>query len=190
MIGNDRVKYSSSSEWLSAVRQDELWLLQEKRLLSAGSSDKEVIRTKAKERMGDDTVSIYWDLYDHNVEKTIQEAWDTGMSLVKLKIQAISLLTLEWIEQQTGGRPSMNTKDQSSVVVLQLKPIFFGIEEEAKAFLESIQGMKPTQITAKVNQLVGEQKISELSSHRDLWKVLHDNGYYNKTESNWNMQVK
>lgn len=99
MISNDRAKYSSSSEWLSALRQDEAWLLQEERLLSSGSSDMDALRKKAVERMGDDTVSDYWEIYNHNVEKSIQEAWDTGMSLVKLKIQAIGLLTLEWLER-------------------------------------------------------------------------------------------
>lgn len=86
-------------EWMSALRQDEAWILQEERLLSYGSSGEAAFRTKAVERMGDDTVSDYWEIYNHNVEKTIQEAWDTGMSLVKLKIQAIGLLTLEWLEQ-------------------------------------------------------------------------------------------
>ena len=71
-----------------------------------------------------------------------------------------------------------------------LKPMFFGSEEDAKAFLVSIQGMKATQITDKVNQLVAEKKISELSRHRDLWRVLHGCGIYTPTESNWNQQVK
>ena len=74
-------------------------------------------------------------------------------------------------------------------IVNQLKPIFYGSEEEARAFLASIQGMKPTQITAKVNELVNDRKISALSKNRDLWTVLHDAGIYDKSESNWNMQV-
>jgi hypothetical protein len=75
-------------------------------------------------------------------------------------------------------------------VIEQLKPIFFGVEEEARAILTSIQGMKGTQITAKVNQLVVEKKISDMSQHRELWKVLSDCGFYDKSESNWNQQVK
>lgn len=75
-------------------------------------------------------------------------------------------------------------------VVEKLKPIFYGSESDAEAFLSSIRGMKPKQITDKVNQMVREKKISEMSSHRDLWKVLHDFGIYTPTESNWNMQVK
>ncbi len=93
------------------------------------------------------------------------------------------------VTQQAGQQPKMLSEKEEEVLN-QLKPIFFGSDEEAKAFLVSIQGMKPTQITDKVNQLVGEKKISDLSKHRDLWKVLHDCGIYERSESNWNMQVK
>ena len=93
------------------------------------------------------------------------------------------------VTQQTGRQTeSLSEKDEE--VINQLKPMFYGSEEEAKAFLVSIQGMKPTQITDKVNQLVNEKKISDMSKHRDLWKVLHDCGVYERSESNWNMQVK
>ena len=87
-------------------------------------------------------------------------------------------------------QPSTELDEQQQDVVEKLKPMFYGQTEDAKAFLVSIQGMKPTQITDKVNQLVKEKKISELSKNRDLWKVLHDCGIYGPTESNWNQQVK
>ena len=87
-----------------------------------------------------------------------------------------------------GGTATVATDHQQ--VVERLKPIFFGVEEEARAFFMQIQGMKATQITAKVNQLVVEKKISDMSQHRDLWTVLHDCGLYDKSESNWNQQVK
>ena len=92
------------------------------------------------------------------------------------------------ITQQTGQQPKSLSEEEKDIVN-QLKPMFFGSEEEAKAFLTSIQGMKPTQITNKVNQLVSEKKISGMSRHRDLWKVMHDCCIYDKTESNWNQQV-
>lgn len=91
---------------------------------------------------------------------------------------------------QNPVQPSTELDEQQQDVVEKLKPMFYGQTEDAKAFLVSIQGMKPTQITAKVNQLVSEKKISEMSRKRDLWKVLHDCGIYNKTEPNWNSQVK
>ena len=91
---------------------------------------------------------------------------------------------------QTPAQPSAELDEQQKDVVERLRPIFYGQIDDAKAFLVSIQGMKPTQIIDKVNQLVKAKKISEMSKHRDLWKVLHDCGIYNKSESNWNQQVK
>ena len=90
---------------------------------------------------------------------------------------------------QNPVQPSTELDEQQDVVE-KLKPMFYGQIEDAKAFLVSIQGMKPTQITDKVNQLVSDKKISDMSKHRDLWKVLHDCGIYDKSESNWNQQVK
>ena len=91
---------------------------------------------------------------------------------------------------QNPVQPSTELDEQQQDVVEKLKPMFYGQIEDAKAFLVSIQGMKPTQITDKVNQLVSDKKISDMSKHRDLWKVLHDSGIYDKSESNWNQQVK
>jgi hypothetical protein len=91
---------------------------------------------------------------------------------------------------QNPVQPSAQLDEQQQDVVEKLKPMFYGQVEDAKAFLVSIQGMKPTQITDKVNQLVSDKKISDMSKHRDLWKVLHDCGIYDKSESNWNQQVK
>ena len=93
-------------------------------------------------------------------------------------------------EQKNDVSQPQGLDEQLQEVVDRLKPIFFGIEDDAREFLVSIQGMKPTQITDKVNQLVREKKISDMSKHRDLWKVLHDSGIYDKSESNWNQQVK
>lgn len=80
-------------------------------------------------------------------------------------------------------------QDMEESLASRLAPIFYGNEQEAEDFLAGIEGMKPKEITAKVNQLVREGKISKLSCRRDLWKVLHDSGLYKPTESNWNQQV-
>lgn len=79
--------------------------------------------------------------------------------------------------------------EQEKDIVDQLTPLFFGNEAEAKSFLTSINGMNPREITALVSKLVKERKISDLSCHRPLYKVLHNCGIYMRTESNWNNQV-
>ncbi|MBR1521430.1 MAG: hypothetical protein IJ635_09360 [Bacteroidaceae bacterium] len=75
-------------------------------------------------------------------------------------------------------------------VVRRLVPIFYGDEDEARAFVDCIRGMRPRQVTERVNQLVRERKISDASKHRRLWEVLSGAGLYGKSESNWNSQVK
>ena len=90
------------------------------------------------------------------------------------------------------GQPCVAEKEstENTTLTAKVKPMFYGDEREANNFLNRIQGMKPTQITALVNQLVKEKKLSDLSCHRDLWQVLHDEGLYTKSESNWNQQVR
>lgn len=191
MMSNIRADYGSASEWLSALRQDGLWLSQLQRLQAPADSNISVSREEIMQQIGQGDTFHLWNICQHKVEPVVEEVWEIAeLSLIKLKIQTIGMLSMEWLEQHEDGGQGSDAEDATDAIIDRLKPIFYGSEQDAKAFLESIQGMKPTQITAKVNQLVGEQKISELSSHRDLWKVLHDNGYYNKTESNWNMQVK
>ena len=191
MMSNIRADYGSASEWLSALRQDGLWLSQLQRLQAPADSNISVSREEIMQQIGQGDTFHLWNICQHKVDPVVEEVWEIAeLSLIKLKIQTIGMLSMEWLEQHEDGGQGSDAEDATDAIIDRLKPIFYGSEQDAKAFLESIQGMKPTQITAKVNQLVGEQKISELSSHRDLWKVLHDNGYYNKTESNWNMQVK
>lgn len=79
---------------------------------------------------------------------------------------------------------------EEDALLVQLQPMFYGSEDNAKTFLGSIQGMKGKQITDMVNMMIAEKKLSELSCHRDLYTVLHDAGIYDKSESNWNMQVR
>ena len=89
----------------------------------------------------------------------------------------------------TATLPTAPSPCDADIVNL-LKPIFFGIESEARQFLSDIRGMRPSQVTEKVNILVGERKISTLSKGRALWKVLYGCGLYDKSETNWNRQVK
>lgn len=94
------------------------------------------------------------------------------------------------IVQRGADNSSAMLDEQQRAIIEKLRPIFYGIEEEAKNFLLSIQNATPRQIADTVNQMVKDGKISELSSHRPLWKVLHDCGLYDRSESNWNTYVK
>ena len=93
--------------------------------------------------------------------------------------------------KNSGDKQSQATLDeQQAATVEKLKPLFFGIEQEARAFLIAIQGMKPIQITEQVNRLVTDGKLSELSRKRVLYSILHDANLYEPSEQNWCSQVK
>ena len=191
MMSNNRADYGSAAEWLSALRKDALWLSQLQRLQAPADSCISVGREEIMQQIGQGDTYYLWNICQHKVEPVVEEVWGAGeLSLIKLKIQTIGMLSIEWLEQHEGTNQGSHAEDATDAIIDRLKPIFYGSEQEARAFLESIQNVKPTQITDKVNQLVDEKKISELSSHRDLWKVLHDFDLYKRTEANWNMQVK
>lgn len=93
------------------------------------------------------------------------------------------------VSYEAAPKTAELTEEQENTVA-RLKPIFYGDEEEARAFLLRVQDMKAIQITTLVNTLVSEKKISEMSRHRELYTVLNGCGIYDKSESNWNQQVK
>ena len=182
MMSHNRKDYVSASAWLARLRQDDLWYSQLQQLQNP-TGNRETLYAAALRKIGNTETFELWDSYQHKVEPVVTEIWETELSLVSLKIQTIGMLSIEWLEKH------VTTDTQNSEIIKKLKPIFMGNEQEAKAFLDYIQGLEPRQITAKVNQLVEEKKISELSRKHDLYTVLFDAGIYTKTESNWNMQV-
>ncbi len=104
--------------------------------------------------------------------------------------QHVTIVSREHESAACADESSAMLDEHQREIIEKLRPIFYGIEEEAKNFLLSIQNATPRQIADMVNQMVKDGKISELSSHRPLWKVLHDCGLYDRSESNWNTYVK
>ena len=131
MMSSNRGDYASASEWISALRQDEAWLSQQQRLQASAPDDADIHKEDALRRIGKGETFEFWEIYRHQVEPVICEVWEIAeLTLPKLKIQAIGMLSMEWIEQHTP----MGLCDQQQGVVERLKPIFYGSEEEAKAF--------------------------------------------------------
>ena len=65
----------------------------------------------------------------------------------------------------------------------------FYSREDAEDFMSSIQGLRGTEITAKVRQFARERRISDMSCYKPLWEALHELGIYKYTLSNWNQQI-
>lgn len=104
MMSGNRGDYASASEWLSALRQDVAWLSQQQRLQDSSESDFNIHRDDAIRRIGNGETYEFWDIYQHKVEPVVEEVWQIAeLSLIKLKIQAIGMLSIEWLEQHGGN---------------------------------------------------------------------------------------
>ena len=117
MISNSRADYGSADEWLSALMQDDLWQTQLQQLRSSAPHDASTLRDRAYEKLGKGETYGFWDSYNHQVAPVVREVWEIAeLSLPKLKIQTIGMLSLEWLELQAaaGARVSEKTKNPSS----------------------------------------------------------------------------
>lgn len=113
MSGN-RDDYSSPAEWLSMIRQDGGWLQQREFLESSlDSGDINARREAAINWIGKGETLGFWEIYRHKVEPVVAEVWEiSDLTLAKLKIQTIGMLSIEWIEQHAKSghrdRPDLN----------------------------------------------------------------------------------
>ena len=102
MMSSNRKEYGSAAEWLSALRQDDAWLSQLQRLQSSAAGDNSTDRDDAMRRIGRGETFEFWEIYRHQVAPVVAEVWEIAeLSLPKLKIQAIGMLSMEWLEQHT-----------------------------------------------------------------------------------------
>ena len=71
-----------------------------------------------------------------------------------------------------------------------LLPMFKGNRENLRQFFAEVRGLRPTQITAQVNEWVKDGRISKECTMKDLWSTLKKMELYGKTYQAWNKQVK
>ena len=98
MMSNNREDYGSASEWLSVLRNDELWRSQLQQLQDP-AGDGDALHSAALRKIGQGDTFELWDSYRHQVEPVVTEVWGIAeLSLIKLKIQTIGMLSIEWLE--------------------------------------------------------------------------------------------
>lgn len=90
----------------------------------------------------------------------------------------------------TDGKKNNGAGDEEQELTDMLSPFFFDEEEEATKFIKDIKGKKATDVTAAVNTLLRKGKISKAMCYKPLYDILHHYGFYDKTLSNWNGQIK
>ena len=163
MMSSSRGDYASASEWLSALRQDDAWVSQQQRLETSTAADTIVHQNDALRRIGQGYTFEFWEIYGHQVEPVISEVWDIAeLSLPKLKIQAIGMLSMEWIEQRSCGGQSVPGKLTS---------------KEAKKLMESLmsedlltEDWQPKELSGPERALVAKAVCERLKINA-VWQV-------------------
>ena len=109
MISNEYRDYASASEWLSALKQDEAWLSQLRKLQSSKPADIKAHQEDAIRRIGMGETFEFWGIYDHRTEPVVTEMWMSSLTLSRLKIQTIGMLSMEWMENHAADSQTVLT---------------------------------------------------------------------------------
>jgi hypothetical protein len=167
MMSNNRASFGSASEWLSTLRQDESWLSQLQRLQAPADSSISVSRDELLEQIGQGDTLFLWNIYQHKVEPVVTEVWEIAeLSLVKLKIQTIGMLSIEWLEQHasTDGVPSDKASDKAKKSAPKKKAAMPQKHRETMTFGRK-KGLMEGHITLLYNILFEEGWIDGAEAH-------------------------
>lgn len=179
MMSNNRGDYASASAWLSALRQDGLWLSQLQQLQDP-KADLGALREAALRKIGQGLTFEFWDSYRHQVEPVVTEVWELDeLTLPKLKIQAIGMLTLEWLEQlTTTTKATKLDADEARKYWLRL---------EKAGFVDARHALMP-ETTRKQAMYIAEL-FAEKIGIKSKWKTFEQLwGISNLAQEKWEMQ--
>ena len=179
MMSNNRGEYASPSLWLSALRQDGLWLSQLQQLQDP-KADISALREVAMRKIGQGLTFEFWDSYRHQVEPVVMEVWGIEeLTLPKLKIQTIGMLSMEWIEQQ------MTTTKKTKLESDEAKKYWLRLEEAG--FTDANCALMP-ETTRKQAMYIAELFAEKLGI-KSKWKIFEQLwGISNLAQEKWDMQ--
>lgn len=163
MMSNNRAEYGSAAEWLAALRQDDAWLCQLQRLKDSSASDVSDHHDDAMRRIGNGETYEFWDIYQHKVEPVIAEVWEIAeLSLIKLKIQAIGMLSIEWLEQNAGSNHDVPEKLKTD----EAKELMEGLVDEGLLS----KSWQPLNLSGTERALVAKAVCEHLNIN-EVWQV-------------------
>ena len=179
MMSNSRGEYASPSLWLSALRQDGLWLSQLQQLQDP-KADISALREVAMRKIGQGLTFEFWDSYRHQVEPVVMEVWGIEeLTLPKLKIQTIGMLSMEWIEQQ------MTTTKKTKLESDEAKKYWLRLEDAG--FVDAKHALMP-ETTRKQAMYIAEL-FAEKIGIKSKWKTFEQLwGISNLAQEKWDMQ--
>lgn len=180
MMSNNRRDYNSASEWLSTLRKDELWLSQLQRLQAPADSSISVSRDEIMGQIGQGDTFCLWNIYQHKVEPVVTEVWGIAeLSLIKLKIQAIAMLSIEWLERQELTAKKTKLETDEAVKYWQ--------RLQKAGFVDEHYQLLPT--TTRKQAMYIAELFAEKLGIKSKWKTFEQLwGISNLAQEKWDMQ--
>lgn len=180
MMSSNRRDYGSALEWLMALRQDDAWLSQLQKLQASTDGDANVLREEAMRRIGSGDTFEFWDIYQHKVEPVVTEVWEIAeLSLPKMKIQTIGMLSVEWLEQVT------TTKKKTKLETDEAKKYWQRLEKAG--FVDA--NCKLTRKTTRKQAMYIAELFAEKLNIKPKWKTFEQLwGIRNLAQEKWDMQ--
>lgn len=195
MMSSNRNDYASASEWLSTLRKDGLWFSQLQQLQDP-KADTDALRAAAMRKIGQSETFEFWDSYQHQVELVVGEVWDIAeLSLPKLKIQTIGMLSMEWLEQHAAKAKKTGVGSKSANDSLNVLPTNLTSEEAMKywkrlqeaGFVDTDCKLLP-ETTRKQAMCIAED-FSERIGVKSKWKTFEQLwGINNLAQEKWEIQ--
>ena len=129
------------------------------------------------------------------VESDVHDLTDACRKRRKNELNHCMLNYLNTMEGHDNIRESKDLKDEEDIELPKedmekLIMYFKGNREKAVKFLAKIRGITDYEKAALVNSLVRSGDLIKEYKHRKLWSLLHRNGLYSKSESNWNKIIE
>jgi hypothetical protein len=144
------------------------------------AADTAALRATAMRKIGQGETFEFWDSYQHQVEPVVMEVWGIEeLTLPKLKIQTIGMLSMEWIEQQ------MTTTKKTKLESDEAKKYWLRLEEAG--FVDAKHALMP-ETTRKQAMYIAELFAEKLNI-KTKWKTFEQLwGISNLAQEKWDMQ--
>ena len=183
MMSSNRTEYSSATEWLSTLRKDEAWLSQLQRLQAPADSDISVCRDDVITLIGNGETFAFWEIYQHHVEPVVKEVWEMAeLSLPKLKIQTIGMLSMEWLELHTDGG-----KNELPECLSTAEAMKYWKRLQKAGFVDANYQLMPD--TTRKQAMYLAELFAEKLSVKSKWKTFEQLwGISNLAQEKWDMQ--
>ena len=180
MMSSNRGDYASPKDWLSALKQDEAWLSQQHRLQTSEPANASIHEEDALRRIGRGDTFEFWEIYSHQVEPVINEVWEIAeLSLPKLKIQTIGMLSMEWLERQELTAKKTKLETDEAVKYWQ--------RLQKAGFVDEHYQLAPT--TTRKQAMYIAELFAEKLGIKSKWKTFEQLwGISNLAQEKWDMQ--